>query len=626
MRKLNYILLAFLLCSFDAIAQLMPIHEMELSASSEKVFLHTTTGIPIFKTSNSYVAIHPETFKKVWEVKRPDAASIAEVTTSESFTDYFELPSSTIAFVGNSFVEVLSGKVLVDGTADEVKRITSLHLFPEKDLMLVKVIAKGVFRLYAFDPIKNTVLWKTDIDELGLNLAGLQDNSPVMGTASGLKPHLSEFGDIIYVHQKNMMLIETKTGKLKWSQPLEPGAILFSKSGKLMAVAERRSGLGEVMGAFSPPKFSKRLVVVDAATGEDAWKKEIKLDGNILFIQPYKDGFIAAHEEGFNIYDFNSTKAEPQWKKDFSAKEISDIVEDGNNIMVYYKDRRILMDPITGDEVWKKPERLAKEVPVFTGGHTERVGDVDITYSGSYLRLNNVKTKHYESFPAHQYAIDEEKNILVASYTPAGTDPMQPGRNMTLYHIDLNTMELVTTEIGLKYNLSHLDIVKDGFFVYGPNSFALARMSDGKLKTVKYEYYPIPGAFGRDLLGLATAAGFVAASGVGTKGQMQAYVVGDEAAMKKYDNRLMASQVGAGAATSLQKRSTLGRIDNEYAFFFSKDDNGNLVLYQILKQDGSETARYKFDDKTPVYEVDYTNGQLYYMNGKTLKIFKLKVS
>ena len=48
------------------------------------------------------------------------------------------------------------------------------------------------------------------------------------------------------------------------------------------------------------------------------------------------------------------------------------------------------------------------------------------------------------------------------------------------------------------------------------------------------------------------------------------------------------------------------------------------VFFFFDKNEGKEKAHYLFDDKTPVCEIDYVSGQMYFMNGKTLKIFKLK--
>jgi hypothetical protein len=627
MRSLFLILPCLFLTFSNLTAQLNPIHQMDLNGICEKVYIHNRTGIPIFKTSTSYEAINPETYQTIWKLSRQGGATITEATSEDNFSDYFELPASNIVYVGNSFVDVLTGKVLADGKKEEINRLNSFHLFPAKDLMVVKVAAKGTYRLYGVDPVKAEVRWKTDIDPIsGLSLSGLTDNDPVTSSIRGLKPYIASTGDIVYVHQKDMMLIDPKTGNLKWKQPLEPGIVLFSKAGNLIAVAERRTGLGSAMDMSGGSKYGKKLVVVEAATGENAWKKEIKLDGNILFMQPYKDGFIVAHEEGFNIYDFNSPKGEPAWKKDFAAKDISDVVEDGSNIMVYYKDRRMLMNPVSGEDVWKKPEKLEQEVAVFSGGNKIRVNDVDVTFSGSRVTLNHTKAKKYDSFAAEVYAYDKTKNTLLATFdNRADPATITVGKKvMGVNFVDLSTLKRDYQSVPLKQWVLGVEPVAGGYFIHSRNQFYLINSVAGKVNVVKTKDYPNPGEFGRDLLGAATAVGFSAVYVAGAMGAGEAMVVGNQEDYDKYAQRMSVTENAGNAAFSMQKRSTNARLDKDYVFFFSKNDAGNLVLFQVRKADGEEVEQYLFDDKTPIYELDYGNGNLYYLNGKALKVFKLK--
>ena len=625
-----FLVFSFLLSLFtiQLHAQLQPVHTTEFKDACEQVYIHTGTGIPIFKTATGYVAIHPVNYKQMWEVKRQSGASISESTSSESFSDYYELPASNIVYVGNSLVDVLTGKVIVDGAKDEVRRIAAFHLFPAKNLLAVKMVAKGVYRLYGIDPVKNELRWKSDIDQTAaLSLTGVMDNDPMSATMRGLKPYIAATGDIVYVHQKDMMLIDPDDGKVKWTQPLEPGAVLFSKNGKLIAIAERRTGLGSVMDMSGGSKYGKKLVVVDAATGENAWKKEIKLDGNIVFMQPYHDGFIVAHEEGFNIYDFNSPKGEPQWKKDFAAKEISDVVEDGSNIMVYYKDRRMLMNPVTGEDVWKKPEKLEEEIPVFTGGESNAVGKVNITQSGQLIRVTNSATKGYKLIAGEVYATNQDASALLATFDDRynSNSPLIGQRSVKATLLDLNTM--ATTKVGFNFDkvVSGIHPVKDGWFIYTPNEFVLLRQQSGKLTVVKDKIYPIPGAFGRGLTNALVGTAVTASALTSVYGINRAYVVGSASDYQSYSKQLDATNIMADVYTQNRVRSTAPTIDKDYAFFFSKDKNDKLVLFQVKKENGEETATYEFDDKTPIYELDYVNGHIYYMNGKSMKVFQLKV-
>src|SRR5689334_3888890 len=104
MNRIFLSVVSIFVLALSAKAQLDPVKQMELNSSCESVYLHSGTGIPIFKTQSSYVAIHPVTFEPLWEIKRKGVAVASEVTSGESFSDYFELPATNIVFVGNHFV------------------------------------------------------------------------------------------------------------------------------------------------------------------------------------------------------------------------------------------------------------------------------------------------------------------------------------------------------------------------------------------------------------------------------------------------------------------------------------------------------------------------------------------
>ena len=625
MRAFSILLMAFLLPMIST-AQTEPIKEIELKGKGKAVFMHTRTGIPIFQTLTHYVAMNPNTFEKMWEVKRQEAAKMDEVSAAEDrMDDYFELPTTTLAYLGNSFIDVIDGTVLVDGFKDELRSMINFNLFPEMDLMLVKVTAKGSYRVYAFNPIEKKLLWKADIDEA----SGLTQVTS-SGGAFGIKPFISEHGDIVYTHKKDMMLIDPKTGKVAWSEKLEPGEVMFSNDGKRIAVVEERSGLGAMMSVMTlsfEKKLGKKLVVIDAATGENSWKKEIKMDGNVKFLKRYKNGFVVVHDEGFNIYDFNSAKGEGLWKKDFGAKNISDVVFlDDGNFMVYYKNKRMLMDPETGKELWKKAEKLEREIPVYGGGDEDMLTDkIKMTDSGRNLTFYHKTKKKYRSFAGEFYIVDQERNQLVAlaESNPEATKIGAITFNVSV--LDLESFDVARGSISINKGIVNLEAVESGYFVSGPVGFVLFKVQGGNVETITKEKYPEPGAFGRTMANIGIGTAYVyGATAAGNRAAEDYIIGGDEQAMQRYEDRMETATESANAASTFVEGPETRRDDREFAYFFSKSDNGNLALFQIRKADGSEAASYKFNDKTPVYEVDYRNERLYYLAGNTLKIYELK--
>ena len=619
MKTLYSLVLAALLCPMLVMAQIDPVHTSELPGAGKGVYIHSATDIPIFRTPTSYTALHPESFETLWTIDRQEMAKLEGIDESQQVDDYYEVPLSTIIYLGNHLVDAIGGKVIVNGDEDGVRGVEKFNLFPKQEMVLIKLAVKGGYRLYAINPFTNDLLWKTDIaDASGLSQTMSGSSNPYAENARGIQPFISEHGSIVYTHDKDMMLIDPATGDLKWKEKLEPGYVMFSLKGKRIAVVERRSGLG-TLASFND-KLGKKLVVIDAETGENSWKKEIKLDGNVKFLKRYKDGFIVVHDEGFNVYDFNSEKGDGLWKKDFSAKEITDVEEVDGNFMVYYKDRRILMDPATGKDVWKKAEKLEREHEEYKPGNTRKIGKYEIRYSYGNIYLRDTQSGSSASYVAHAYTIDEEKGTVVTVEFPEEATFSVGPKNYRITVIDLKSFQTAYGSISLNRGFSYVESVENGYFVAGPIGYVLFKVADKKIEVVKEEKYPEPGAFGRTMAGIGIA-GVTSATQLATTGN---YIVGNETDMASYERKMDASNNTADIAWGASQKKGTKRADKDYAYFFSKNEEGNLALFQIRKSDGEEAAHYMFDDKTPTYELDYSNGYLYYMNGTTLKIYKLK--
>ena len=82
-----------------------------------------------------------------------------------------------------------------------------------------------------------------------------------------------------------------------------------------------------------------------------------------------------------------------------------------------------------------------------------------------------------------------------------------------------------------------------------------------------------------------------------------------------------ASDASFGFATD---RKVNGRIDDQYAFFFARDGKEGATLFKVEKNSGKEVNKFRFDDLTPLYEIDYVNNRLYYQAKKKFMVFKLK--
>ena len=68
MRNVTNVMCAFL-CTFTVIAfaQINPTKTLDLESNASQIFIHSSTGIPIFQTNSGYVAIHPEKQDILWK-------------------------------------------------------------------------------------------------------------------------------------------------------------------------------------------------------------------------------------------------------------------------------------------------------------------------------------------------------------------------------------------------------------------------------------------------------------------------------------------------------------------------------------------------------------------------------
>jgi hypothetical protein len=249
------------------------------------------------------------------------------------------------------------------------------------------------------------------------------------------------------------------------------------------------------------------------------------------------------------------------------------------------------------------------------------MGDFKVTFTGANVGVGSTKNKSARYFPSHIIALDPLKSAVVGIHSWRSDLP--PQTYYRFYYADLKLMKVVSEMIDLKNGLLGVHVAPNGYFVYGPQSYVFVKIEAGKPVVSIEKKYPDPAALERGLANLVMSAAVISYV-TGLPGAGTAYIVGDGAAFASYQTRLAASEMAGNAAYDLKPRRAMARIDENNAFFFSRNDDGNLALFQVDKNDGEEKAHYKFDDKTPVYEIDYVTGQMYYVNGKTVKIFKLK--
>lgn len=599
-----------------------PRAHLDLEANAQVIFIHSQTGIPILQSLTTYKAIHPKEGTVLWSMDRSQASTATSVIGGKDseVRDYAELVGTPFILVSGKLINVNTGDVIIDGAERGLAFLRSDYTLPDLDLMLLEIAGKGAIYLYAFDPFKGKEVWNVELREMSAVTQMVSESS-----TNELKPYLNSAGSLLYPNGKYLAAIDPASGKLLWNNKLDAGYIFTNEAGTRMVVAEARGMLGmasmaEMSGAAAR-KYGKRIHLLDAATGESVWKKEKKLDGNVIYITPYDGGFLVVHDEGFNIYSFDAPKSDGRWKKDYSAKVSSvEFVDEG--LMVYFKNKRMLVDPKTGDDVWKKPEKLEKERSGFlwASGADEpnMVGKHEVFISGNSVRVANALGFTF----SYEYILVQEDKIAIASYIP-NEDSRTALPTYRFRVIDLSGDKPTTTvrRVAIKRGLQAFDAIDGGYFFYNSQAFHILKYDPSEgLSTVTEKFYKDPAALGRFLTDLAVAAGTTTMAVNSTANQLSSNAGSAAAYNAKMDALSTASDIGYGANDG----GPIGRVDQQFAFFFGRDKKDGLTLFKVDKNTGEEVNKFRFDDQTPLYEIDYINNKLYYQADREFRIYDLE--
>ena len=607
-----------------------PVAETPLDNDAKQIFLNSATGIPVLQTASEYIGLSPKDGSIMWKATRNSGASLTEMASGDGETrDFEEIPGTPYVFASGNLINIIDGKKIIDGAERDLRILRTHYVMPESDMILLEIGGKGAVYLYAFNPFESKLMWDVQLREV----SGLAQLASEGAPDSDLKPRLNAAGNLIYTNGKFLALVDTKSGELKWNEKIPAGYIFTNKKGDRMVIAEKRGGLGGMVASSmaalptSAPKerkFSKKLHLIDTETGKSIWKKEQKMDGNVLYVAPYDDGFMVVHDEGMNIYSFDNPKPEGRWKKDYKEKGVVNVETDAEGLMVYFKKKRMLVDPVSGDEKWKKAEKLEKEPKGFLWGlasgyepKVETVGRHEVTFNGTSF---SVGRQSYD----YDMIIVEEDRIAVIDYM-YDAEGKPDGISLSVTHLDGDKVERKAKRIKLKRGIQGFDKTSGGYFVYNDRGFRLYQYDrNAGFEEIKKEYYPDPTAAKRFLIGMATAIGSTAYAVGSTSNMVMSGAQGDLGPASSYTSRMNAMNTASDGAYSLTERKVNGKIDDDFAFFFARDGKEGATLFKVDKDSGEEVAKYRFDDLTPLYEIDYQNARLYYQAKKTFKVFELE--
>lgn len=630
MKLRTYLGLFLMLATFGLTAQETPIAEITLKGGGKNVSFHDYSGVPIIQTNETYTGINPITHEVIWEMQRNKTTAALESMGTDVKSDFVDIYTTPFAYMNGSVINVLTGEVLIDGETDAIKSFSTFYIVPEADLVLVELFAKGSVRLYGLDPFTASKKWGVQLREMsgvGQAMASADTDS---APPYVIPPLLTAAGNLLYHNGKYLASIDLSNGSLQWNNKINPGYIFLNDDATKLLVAEKRGGLGGAMSMSatggSPNKFSKILYLLDANSGESLWSKgDTKMGGNIKFIMPYDGGYAVVHDEGFNIFDYNEGKeAEGRWKKDYSEKGIKDIVIEEEGLMLYFKNRRMLIDPATGDDLWKKTEKLEREPPAYMMSRASQpieVGNISYIITGNKISVTaNGRTRSYLQ---SSYTVDEAGGQLVIAEPAYSEDTNTESRYFRAIAVDINTGKTTNNGFNLRKGVTGVDAIDGGYFFYNDRNYIIMKYANNEWTKGKTEYYPDPSRGERFLKGFVSGVVLTGAGAANGLAGTSAVVSNNAGAYNSYQNRMSAIDAGNDATNAMVARQINGRVEQNYAYFFATNDSNKTVLFKVDKNTGEEVKEFPFNDNTPIYEIDTYNNQLYFVKDETLSIFDL---
>ncbi len=624
MKQFLFSLFTILLCS-SLFAQREATWTLDLKGNSQDIVFHKATGTAIVVTEQEYVGIDPAAKNSKWTVKRSGAAKLSGVMAMES--DYYEIPMSELAIINNNLVNVANGTIIIDKEKEGIGNVVNFHFLPASRQLLVETVSSGENVLYAVNLLDNTVDWKTPIGSAGLGeKLNVKDSNAPAYPVENFLPATTSKGQLIFRNGKELAVLDAKSGKLLWTEKCKPTDYVLDDKTNTIFIIEKGGGM--VANAMGGGEARGNVVYAfDMSSGKSPWKKELKLDGDVRYLEIWGDRLLVVHQEGMNFYNISDGKS--VWKNDFKEKRIADVAETGEGLQVIFKASRIqMLDASTGKKLWKKHQTLELEEEMDEDMEIDKSNEVDVddfalypSSHNSYTWIYFKKQKKWRSVNGNIIAVDRDRDQLVA-IIPRGV-------------AIVNTKDAKAKQIKLKLAnkkpLTQIKIVPgNGYFVYGLNDYAMIGF-DGKLKREKA--FKIPGETGRVLLnaaaGLGSAAGaaaMITGAGTATAGVLGDSFTNDPKFAQMTSKGSNAMKTGAYTNEVLSEvyieRFKAFKEDESYAYFFSKNDAGDKVLYKVSKVNGEIEDEMKFFDNSPNYKIDELTSAVYYAHKNKLYVFE----
>jgi outer membrane protein assembly factor BamB len=620
MKKTRAILVALLILAFSAHSQTTtPDWTIDVGGFITQVnFLkQSDVGTLIVSSSTKLIGIDPRTKKKVWETSEVKDIKEDEFKVIDG-TQYImvEFQKAT-ALAKNKTVAIFdsyNGKMVYNSRDEDIK-VRNTRIVPELKGLFIEAVKESQYFIGFLDFASSQVTWTKSFGKVktgGIGIGALKRAiKSHLESVFNVEPVVDGEGNFIFSSKETVFCVDGKTGKEKWTKEFKDDItdfILTADKKELFVV------------------YDDLMDKVQASTGKNAYEKPIKLGGKVNGLMPLGNtaAFVVMHSDGFNILEANGSF---RWKKDASVGNISSVwpIADGFIALEENEeDGEIFKVSPEGKKIWN--EEL--DDPVYTVQPISN-GVIYITTEKanilSYDKGKDVWKKDIKIKGEPAFGVDREKKIVYVYSNKA----------LSSFNLNDGTYKEILPELKFKdyddeKEKAVIEPRNGGLFIRTNQNVAFVKENG----TVAFNKFFTEAGMSKSARGWMKAAGVLTQIG-GAVHSVNGLDDYDELRIKpgKDMYEITSKQIEAGqdinqAGTDIynyaQSRWWATQSTKNTVYILSKWDAGTGIVV-VEKDNGSETKKIAFNDKTPQYIVDEADYKLYVIvNAKELRAYSLK--
>ncbi|MEE3999673.1 PQQ-binding-like beta-propeller repeat protein [Tenacibaculum sp. FZY0031] len=629
--------LLFLLTFVLASAQKNPDHTLTLDSKISDVYLHNLTGIPVITTAGAVYGVNGETGVKIWEFKETGFIKNLNALGQDGGSSFSEVALSPFGKFNQTIFNIKTGHKILDEKTNGYKEIFDhKFVFDNNAILFFAKTDKTEAKLFLTSIENDKIIWENTIKtnkKLGSLLGG-----------AGTYNFVQNEDKIAFTAGKTVFLINKSDGKVILSKKYDAGKLFFTEDNKsLIAVENKSSSLvgGAIKAGFTmglsllgKKVIGKELIAFDVNSGKETWKKSIKLDEGFVDYQFEAGKLFLIHEDGAKLFDYHT--GEEAWKKEFKKKKIKGVEKTGEGYMVYYKNKKHLVDN-TGKKIWKKPQKVIKNVDFEVDDEEEFT---TFSYGNGTIFVTPYRIEYFENGKekrVYKIGLDEKSDKLTFDKKNQNLILLS-GKKLYILNPDkgLGKDQVKKIDFHDKNDITLIEARNNGYFINGNWEFV---MTDLEGNVTKKEFFQQPGEGLRHLQNVASFAGGLTAatmqvSGIGNMavggtlygagafvGNANVAKQGDAYAnkgAKQHDQGLKIAELSNSLWNG--NRYNAFKATKNNAFFYARKDS-KKILIQVNKDTGSIVETYEFGVDKPKYKIDKPAKKIYFSKGKDLKIF-----